>query len=88
MTETHKSFGLFRVPEVLDFLLMGVPGKQCAFSFQSPRRPMLFDTRSRLNIKRYAFSIVTTGTGGNDERSRHYWRRVFPQPVHSLWAAW
>lgn len=82
MAETHKSFGLFRVPEMLDLQLVDVPGGQRGFGFQRPRCPELLDIRSRLNITQYALLLVTTSTGGNRERPRHYQRRVFPQPVH------
>lgn len=83
MTGTHRSFGRFRVPEMLDLRLVGVPGGQCGFSFQRPCCPVLCDARSQLNITGYAFSIVTSSTRGNCERSRRYRRRVFPQPAHS-----
>ena len=65
---------------------MGIPGGECGFSSQRPGCPVLFDTRSRLNITRDEFLVVTVGTGGDGERSRHCWRRVFPQPVHSVQA--
>lgn len=87
VTETHRSLGFFRLPQVLDLHLVGVPGGQRGLGPQRPRCPVLFDPRAWLNFTLHAFRVgvwtrtVTTSTGGNGERSRHRRRWVFPQPV-------
>jgi len=50
MAETHESLGLFRVPQVLNFQLVGVTGGQSGLSLQRPRCPVLFGTCVGSNV--------------------------------------